>query len=245
MAEPRELAAQVEEGASLPGGTEERFSGYGVMGLPFASGHVLAMRRFPVTSIGPGYTSIWHRDPDGRWSMYQNVEPRMACPRFFGSALVQSGVRDITMEWPGPDTLSITIRGHLSWQMSFGSSPAIALMNAIGGLMPDALWRNGLVLKLMAAVAGPMLGAGRLGLSGLAPNGQRFVANPQRIWSILKATAVLDGVDLGPPGPLREQAIIGDFWIPQRGIFVIGRSFFEPFDEARHLATTSQAGEAA
>ena len=44
-------------------GQEERFSGYGVMGLPFRSGHVLALRRFPVTSVGPGYTSVWWRDP--------------------------------------------------------------------------------------------------------------------------------------------------------------------------------------
>jgi hypothetical protein len=24
------------------------------------------------------------------------------------------------------------------------------------------------------------------------------------------------------------------FWIPQRGLFVIGQAFFEPFDPARH-----------
>jgi hypothetical protein len=244
MAEPRTLVAGIEAGVSLPRGREERFSGYGVMGLTFASGHVLAMRRFPVTSIGPGYTSIWHRDPDGGWAMYQDVEPRMACPRFFGSALVESYVRDITIEWPGPHTLSVTIPGQLSWEMTLGSSPAIALMNAMAALMPDALWRIGAVLKLMAAVGGPLLGAGRLRLAGRAPNGQAYIANPQRVWSISRATAVLGGVDLGPAGPLREQAMIGDFYIPQRGMFAIGRAFFEPFDAARHLAATSQVERA-
>ena len=39
--------------------------GYGLKGLPFASGHVLAMRRFPTSSIDPACTSVWHRDPAG------------------------------------------------------------------------------------------------------------------------------------------------------------------------------------
>jgi hypothetical protein len=35
-----------------------------LMGLPLASGHILAMRRFPASSVGPGYTSVWHRGPE-------------------------------------------------------------------------------------------------------------------------------------------------------------------------------------
>jgi hypothetical protein len=52
---------------NLPDGQDERFNGYGVMGVPFVSGDLLALRRFPNTSIGDGYTSVWHRRPDGRW----------------------------------------------------------------------------------------------------------------------------------------------------------------------------------
>jgi hypothetical protein len=44
MEHPRHLAERTEASPSLPPGTEERFSGYGVMGLPFRSGHVLALR---------------------------------------------------------------------------------------------------------------------------------------------------------------------------------------------------------
>lgn len=40
----------VEAAASLPAGAEERFKGYGVMGQPFRSGDVVAMRRFPASS---------------------------------------------------------------------------------------------------------------------------------------------------------------------------------------------------
>jgi hypothetical protein len=53
MAEPKELVDRLEQGAAqLPSGNEERFAGYGVMGVPFTSGDLLAMRRFPASSLG-------------------------------------------------------------------------------------------------------------------------------------------------------------------------------------------------
>ena len=75
MAGPKELVDKLEQGAELPSGNEERFVGYGVMGVPFTSGHLLAMRRFPASSLGEGYTSVWHRDPQGRWTFYSDVPP--------------------------------------------------------------------------------------------------------------------------------------------------------------------------
>jgi hypothetical protein len=62
--EPRDLVDRLEASPQLPAGSEERFNGYGLMGLPLASGHILAMRRFPASSVGPGYTSVWHRGPE-------------------------------------------------------------------------------------------------------------------------------------------------------------------------------------
>jgi hypothetical protein len=47
------LASEIEWAPELPSGGEERFTGFGVMGIPFASGHVLALRRFAASSIGP------------------------------------------------------------------------------------------------------------------------------------------------------------------------------------------------
>jgi len=41
-------------------------------------------------------------------------------------------------------------------------------------------------------------------------------------------------------GSLSEQASLGEFLIPQRGIFAVGRTFFEPFAEGRHLAVASR-----
>ena len=50
--------------APWPG--HEYVRGWGVFGLPFDSGHVLALRVFPQSSFGP-YRTLWHRDPEGRW----------------------------------------------------------------------------------------------------------------------------------------------------------------------------------
>jgi hypothetical protein len=43
--------------------------GLGVFGLPFDSGHVLALRVFPDNDFAPDRT-LWHRDPAGRWSIH-------------------------------------------------------------------------------------------------------------------------------------------------------------------------------
>jgi hypothetical protein len=79
----------------------------------------------------------------------------------------------------------------------------------------------------MARIAGPLLHAGHLALTGDASNGQRFRVNPMRSWALSSSVAALDGRDLGPPGPVPEQARLGDCWTPQRGLFAIGRAFFE------------------
>ena len=243
MAEPRDLAERAERLPLPPWPSRERFAGYGVMGLPFASGHVLGMRRFPASSVGPGYTSVWHRDPAGEWTFYADVEPLQSCNRFFGADVETFQRTPIALEWTGPRTLRIEVAAAgLAWESRFAPTPATRLMNLMGSLMPEALWRSGAVLDAMSAVAGPLLRAGKLRLRGRAPNGQAFIASPRLIWAIPEATAVLAGEELGPVGPVAEQASLGDFMIPQRGLLAFGMAFFEPFDAARHLAVASRAG---
>jgi len=86
---PRDLVAAIEASPTLPGGGEERFAGYGVMGLPFRSGHILALRCFPASSVGPPYRAVWHRDPEGRWTFFQDVPLMQGCARYFGAALAE------------------------------------------------------------------------------------------------------------------------------------------------------------
>jgi hypothetical protein len=240
MKEPRRLAERTEVSPGLPGGTEERFSGYGVMGLTFRSGHVLGLRRFAASSIGPGYTSVWHRSPDGEWTFYQDTPPEQSCPRYFGPLLRRSLVRAIEVRWVGPDRFSVTVDGGraVQWEASLAAPLAIRAMNAMASLMPESLWHSEKVLRAMGAVASRMLRAGRIALAGRTPSGQHFIANPLVAWTIPSSTARVAGVDVGAVGPLPRQDHLGDFWIPQRGLFVVGRAFFEPMDAVRHRLDT-------
>jgi hypothetical protein len=236
MLEPKDLVDRLEQGTELPSGNEERFTGYGVLGVPFTSGNLLAMRRFPASSLGESYTSVWHRNSQGRWTIYTSVAPQLACPRYFGSAIDEALVREIEITWTSPRdfTLSIEEDPGLEWHLSLGQTPATRLINAVVGVLPDALWRKEAVLKAMGKAGGLMLRAGRLPMAGQVPNGQRFVLNPKHIWMIQSSTARMAKQDLGRVGPLPVQTRLGDFWIPQRGMFVIGHAFFEPLDPARH-----------
>jgi hypothetical protein len=188
MRNPAEIVADLERAAELPAGSDERFAGYGVMGLPFRSGHVLGLRRFPASSIGPGYRSVWHRDPEGRWTFYQDQPAELACTRYFGSAVDEVLEGPIGLDWTGPRTLRVRA-GDLDWTVEIGSTPVTRLFNGLGAALPDRAWRSAWVLALMSRVAGTALRAGRVRLTGLAPNGQRFVANPRIMWVVHRSYA--------------------------------------------------------
>ena len=241
MNEPRDLVQRLEKKPQLPKGDGEILSVSGVESCPFASGDILCSRQVLASSFGPAYTAIWHRDPDGDWHFYQDVPPRQGCARFFGKALADITVLPIETQWDGPWRLRIVALGRIEWQVDLNSTLATRAMNLMGSLMPDTLWKNPTVLAAIAPVAGVALGAGKLRLSGRAPNGQRFIANPLSTWTVPSAKATVDGRNLGAVVPLREQPKLGDFWIPRTGLFAIGRAFFEAFDPEIHSAATSRA----
>ena len=243
MQEPRDVVEAIEKRGTLPEGDEERFTGYGVMGVPFESGHVLGLRRFPIASIGRGYTSIWHRDPGGCWTFVQDVPPQKGCSRYFGRSVDRVLVQDIRIEWANPWSFTVHSRGEhpVHWQVRLGRNRTSSLINSVAGRLPDALWRSEALLRAIGGIGSLVLGAGRMNLVGAVPNGQRFRANPKQIWTIAASRAEVCGRDLGEMGPLAEQARLGDFWIPQRGRFFAGSSFLEPFDEKRHYSAASRA----
>jgi hypothetical protein len=241
MQSPRTLADSVERLVRPAPGADERFSGYAVTGLPFSSGYILALRRFPASSLGPGYTSVWLRSPAGTWTMYATVDPTLSCPRYFGSAVGSASVQRISLDWRGDHWLSVGIGGEvdLEWQLRLGSTPATRLLSAMAGFMPEKLWRSPVVLRAVGAAAGVSLRAGHIALAGVVPNGQRFRVRPKRLWLVEESSARLRGQDLGPPGAQPVQVQLGTFLLPQRGLFMIGTAVFEPFDPARHLPATA------
>lgn len=238
--EPRALAALAERDRKLPRGDDERFAGYGVFGVGFESGDLLAMRRFPAASVGPGYSSVWHRDPQGKWTILSDVAPEQGCARYFGSELESAPRARIDVTWTGPRAFTVSVEGTLQWDLTLRPTLATRMLNGMGRMMPDALWRNPGVLGVMARMAGPMLGAGRLTLTGRTPNGQGFVANPLHVWRVAQSRARWEGRDLGRVVALDAQPALGGFRIPSAPLFSVGRTFFDAYDAGAHSRATTR-----
>jgi hypothetical protein len=215
----------IEQNEFVPTGTEDRFAGYAVIGLPFASGHVLALRRFPATSVGPGYTSVWHRDRNGCWTFYSTVAPEQGCSRYFGREIEKNLVVPIDIEWLGPAQFLVVAGNALTWEVTLDESRASRLMNAAARRLPEAWWRKPVALRVMATASRLALDTGRINLTGRTPNGHEFVANPRQVWLVKSSRAIIHGVDAGLPGPLAQQAVLRDFLIPQKGVFAVVQSF--------------------
>jgi hypothetical protein len=236
---PREVAEAVIQASELPDGLDERFAGYAVMGLPFASGHYLAFRHFPTTSIGQGYLTVWHRTPEGTWTIYADSPPHLSCARYLATGPVGTETSAITVSWSGSHSMRVTVGDWLSWDLDMGSSPATRLMSRVSGLLPDAAWRNNTVLTAIGYLAGPVLGVGRMRLHGTVPSGQRFQISPQLLWTVAASRAVIHGEDAGPPRALPRQDRFGDLWMPQLGLFVATTARFERHDLTSHAPLPS------
>lgn len=172
-----ELAALARkaEFADVPTGDGERFAGYGVMGLPFASGHVLAMRRFPASSIGPAYSSVWHRTPAGDWHFWQDQPAELGCGRYFSTSVSTLTETEIVVDWQSANVLHVTIPdAGLSWRCVMHATVATPAFNSLSAALPDRARRSGRFLRAMGPVAGRVLGVGAVGLAGRAPNGQSY-----------------------------------------------------------------------
>jgi hypothetical protein len=225
---PRQAVQAAQADPRLPQGDDDRFAGYGVMGLPFAGGHYLALRDFVATSVGPAYRAIWHRDPEGRWTIHTTGAPELTCPRYFSSVTATAQAPRIDVAWRDDHTLEVAMGETLSWRIELAATPATRMMTGMGGMLPEAGWNSNAVLAGMGPMARTMLHTGKIRLRGATPNGPRFRAAPLQIWRVVGTRASYRGQDLGEPAPLETQAHLGDFWLPQRGVFFVGRARFTP-----------------
>ena len=232
---PRQITEQIEREQILMEGKGERFSGFAIMGVSFSSGYVLAMRRFPKSSMGQGYTSVWLRNPLGHWTFYQDRSPEFACSRYYGRVVSRIVESKIEIEWIGSRIIVVRVPSEgLSWKIILEETKTTRAINKIAQWIPDWLWQKESIMKAMGKVASIILKTGKLTLAGKVPNGQIFLSNPKLIWLISESEAVLRGENLGNVQPLPEQIKIGEFWIPQRGLFAIGDAIMESFDPLRH-----------
>ncbi len=235
---PQDTVAAVLANPMLPPGDDERFVGFGIIGLPFSNGHYLAMRHFPATTFAPPYLSVWHRDPSCNWTFYATTPGQQSCARYFGSATPNDAVQcGIGVSWVSPWSVLIEIPGLLHWTVDLQDTAATRFMSTIGGRLSESAWTDPTTLRRLSRVASRTLGVGDVRLTGRAPNGQCYTMAPKQLWVVADSRAVLRGHDLGSGGPLLRQARLGDFRMPQRGIGMVGSGHFETFDSDRHLTS--------
>ncbi|HET6627840.1 MAG TPA: hypothetical protein VFG63_15725 [Nocardioidaceae bacterium] len=247
MRSPATLTTAIEPGMGEPPWPDHEYvRGWGVFGLPFDSGHVLALRVFPQSSFGP-YRTVWHRDPAGRWSIHADARHiELACPRYYAPACEHVGPARIGLTWTGPRELRITMDAPaLSWTVAVARSPLMGLLNPLSASLPLVSWRPRTLVVARERLA-RALGMGRLQMAGVMPSGHSGLLMPQRMYFVNQSSAALDGVDLGRPTRLPENPMLGDVPLPARGVLAIGQAMWhiddpDEFEDARRQARASDA----
>lgn len=231
---PRDVVAGLEARPLVPDGAHDRFSGYAVLGVRFESGDILALRRFPATSVGPGYTSVWHRSREGRWTMHQDVEVDAGCAKYFSAAVEATREASIRIAWTGADRFSVFVGGAepIAWDLRLGASLASRTLGRLAAATPAPLLRAPLVSRALGSAAGALLGAGTLTLTGATPNGFRFAARPAALWLVAGSRACIGSRAAGAVVPNREEVLLGDVRIPRRGLFAIVQTTLQPDGQA-------------
>lgn len=202
----------------------EYVKGWGVFGLPFDSGHVLALRVFPENDFSP-YRTLWHRDPRGRWSIHvDGNSAETACPRYYGPACDHVGYAQIRLEWTGAASLRVTMdESALEWALTAHQTPLLRVMNAISPRLPLSSWRSPRLVRAREVMARRALGLGDITMSGTMPSGHEGILMPQRMYFIDESTAILDGVNLGRPTRMSPNPLIGGVPLPARGVLAVGQ----------------------
>lgn len=210
-----------------PWSGHEHVRGYGVFGLPLSSGHILALRVFPVNDFAP-YITIWHQTPDGSWSIhYDAPRPDICCPRYYGAAAKNILPAKIKLDWRSANELHVSMENpKLEWTIWPSASLFLRIMNAFSKPMPLWTWKKPSLLRPREFMA-RMMGVGQIDLAGITPSGHYGILMPQQMFMINKSNAVLDGVDLGSPTKVYPNPKIGDTPMPARGIFAIGQGHWE------------------
>lgn len=219
----------------------EYVRGFGIFAHPFDSGHVLALRVFPQNDFAP-YRTVWHRTPDGTWSIFVDG-PRIdtACPRYYGAAVSAYTHAGIALTWTGPMTLSIQMDApELTWQVTMSEGPLVRVVNAISGAIPERVWRAPATLRSFERLGGWLLDLGDVTLSGRTPSGHFGILMPRRMFPIASSSARFDGADLGRGVRVADNPTIGALRLPARPIFAVGGAYFEIRDRDEYERTINE-----
>jgi hypothetical protein len=209
-----------------------------VFGLPFDSGHYLALRVFPENDFAP-YSTLWHRDLSGSWSIFADA-PRLdvACPRYYGPACAVTAHAKIKLQWTGLASLLVEMDSPaLSWTVNVGETPVLRVMNRVSPRLPLWTWKHASLLRAREWMARRVLGLGPIKLRGPMPSGHIGTLMPSRMYAIESSTATLDGEDLGRPTRLATPVDIGGVPMPSRGVLAMGQAAWEILDAVEYRQT--------
>jgi hypothetical protein len=239
-ASPQDFVADLEAHPVLPAGGHDRFSGYAVMGVYFSSGDVLALRRFSISSIGPAYASVWHRDQTGHWTFYQDVTADLGCARYFVGGISAALSAPIQIVWTSAHSFTVLVDGGstIEWHVELAATTITGSLRALAGWLPAARWRLRPALALVARIVRAALRTGRLRFSGRTPTGHRFLARPRGLWEVRSSRAVIGQRHTGQPERPRMQVSLGDVWLPRRPLFVVASLEMELPDALPAMAGT-------
>lgn len=231
-----------EKRGTAPWPDHEYVKGWGVMGLPLTSGHYLALRVFPENDFSP-YKTLWHRDPDGRWSIHvDGARLDTACPRYYGAACAHVAHARINLEWTAPMALRVTAPAiRLDWTLTATETPLLRALNVMSARLPTWTWRPRSLLGARELLAKQVLGMGALKMRGTMPSGHVGTLMPQRMYLIETGTATLDGVDLGQPARVSWTPDIGGFPMPARGVLAVGQAAWPILDPAEYARTRNES----
>jgi len=226
---------------SFPWRGHEYVRGWGVFGLPFDSGHYLALRVFPENDFAP-YRTVWHRNPEGSWSIFADA-PRLdiACPRFYGAACEVNAQAGIQIRWSGPMALHVRVdTPALEWTVEATETSVLRVMNRISRHLPLWTWKRSSLLRAREIMAQRLLKMGPIQLKGQMPSGHIGTLMPQRMYFIESSSATLDGEDLGRPTHATAPIDIGGVPVPSRGVLAVGQAAWEILDSAEYQRTRAE-----
>ena len=220
--------------------------GWGIFGLPFDSGHVLALRVFPQNDFA-AYRTVWHRTPAGAWSIFVDG-PRLdtACPRYYGPACTVVAQTRIDVQWMAPAALRITMdEPALTWSVVASTTPVLRALNAVSPRLPLWTWKRPSLVRARELIAQRMLGLGTVRMHGVMPSGHVGTLMPQRMYFINDAAATLYGRDLGRPERSTRTPHIGGVTLPARGVLAVGQAAWQILDPAEYQRTRLETDDAA
>ena len=227
---------------SSPWANHEHVRGYSVMVAPFSSGDLLGLRVWSQSDFGP-YVSVWHRSPDGDWSIYSDGSSlETTCSRYWNPAIQHASLTDIDVTWVGPNELRVEMEApKLVWNMKMSAPLFLRGFNAVSSKLPLWSWKPDILRWGREWIARRLLDMGDIRFSFTMPSGQDTVIMPEEVFFIEDSDAELDGRSLGDPVRLEENPTIGDVPLPTRPTFVLGQAHMRTTDPEEYRRTRERA----